>query len=220
MAWIDFLIVLAAWTIVFYLQLDRLTPTTAADDVVRQVSWRTIAFPVLFGVYLVSTCKLHGLYLQEVVQSGVQEQRKTVQATLTAGLLLFGTLYLVPGYFVPRATVIATAILALVMLMLRRAVWRHITKRHHLGNLGGRNILIVGEGGRAEALREHLCTVHNTGVRFKGFISLLPHGDLLSHPDVVASLDDCVAVARALFVDDIYVAMPLERGRAGEFDGN
>jgi exopolysaccharide biosynthesis polyprenyl glycosylphosphotransferase len=211
MAWIDFLAVLAIGVIVFNLPSNGSTPIVPAECIACQASLVAIVCPMLFGAYLVLVSRLHGLYPQEIVQSGLQEQRMTVQATLMAGLLLFGTLYLVPGYLVPRTMLMNTVILALVTLMLRRAVWRHMIKRHYLGRSGTRNILIVGEGRRAEALREHLDTLRHTGIEFKGFISPIPYEEVVSRPNVVANLDDCVAVARALFVDDIYIAMPLER---------
>jgi FlaA1/EpsC-like NDP-sugar epimerase len=128
-----------------------------------------------------------------------------------AGLMLCGTLYLVPGYLMPRAIVIMAVILALVISMLRRAGWRHMIKRHYLGGLGTRNILIVGAGQRAEALRTQLDTLHRTGVQFKGFISSLPHEDLALHPDVVANLDDCVVVARS-FLSMRYTSRHLSTG--------
>jgi exopolysaccharide biosynthesis polyprenyl glycosylphosphotransferase len=210
-AWIDFFTVLAIGVIVFNLPSNGFIPSSFTECVSCQTSLVAIVCPVLFGAYFVLVSQLHGLYPQGILQSGLHEQRMTAQATLMAGLLLFGTLYLVPAYFVPRATVMLTVILALVILMLRRAIWRHMMKRHHFGRLGGRNVLIAGAGRRAEALREHLRTLRHTTIRFTGFISLLPHEDVVSHPDVVANLDDCVAVARALFVDEIYIAMPLDR---------
>jgi exopolysaccharide biosynthesis polyprenyl glycosylphosphotransferase len=209
--WIDFLIVLTAGRIAFYLQLKGFTPIGFTECVLCQAPLASIVSLVLFGAYLVLFFQLHRLYPQDLNQSGFYELRMTAQATLTAGLLLCGTLYLFPGYFMSRADVIMTVVLALVMLMLWRAVWRHMIKRHYRGKLGTRNVLIVGVGRRAEALRVHLESLRHTGVQFKGFISLLPHEDLAYHPEVVANLNNCVAVARALFVDEIYFATPLDR---------
>jgi exopolysaccharide biosynthesis polyprenyl glycosylphosphotransferase len=207
-AWIDFLTALTAGMITFYLQAKRSTPIGSIECVGCQASLVPIAYSVLFGIYFVLSSQLYGLYPQDLNQSGLHEQRLTGQATLTAGLLLCGSLYLVPEYFMPRATVIMTVIVALVMAMLRRAGWRHMIKRHCLGGLGSRNILIVGADQRAEALRAQLDTLRH---QFKGFISLLPHEDLAWHPDVVANLDDCVVVARSLFVDEICFATPFDK---------
>jgi exopolysaccharide biosynthesis polyprenyl glycosylphosphotransferase len=86
-----------------------------------------------------------------------------------------------------------------------------MVKRYLLGKMGLRNVLIVGEGRQANRLRAYLNTLRHSGVEFKGFISLVSDVDLASHPDVVANLNDCVSVARSLFVDEIYIATPLDR---------
>jgi exopolysaccharide biosynthesis polyprenyl glycosylphosphotransferase len=211
MAWVDFLTVLMAGMIVLCLQLEGSTFIGPSKCAPCQALFLSIVCPLIFGAYFVLSSQLHGLYPQDLNQSGLHEQRMTAQATLMAGLLLCGTLYLFPRDFISRSGVIMTVLLALLMLMLRRAVWRHMIKRYNLGGLGTRNVLIVGAGRRAEVLRAHLDTLRHTGVQFKGFISLVPHEDLLSHSDVVANLDDCVSVARSLFVDEIYFASPLDR---------
>jgi exopolysaccharide biosynthesis polyprenyl glycosylphosphotransferase len=209
-SWIDFLTVLTAGIIASYLQLNGSALIRSVACTSCQTSLISILYPVVFGVYLVLSFQLHGLYPQDPSQSGLHEQRVTAQATLTAGLLLCGTLYLFPGYSVPRGALIVTVILALIMLMLRRTLWSFMIKRHYLKR-GTRNILIVGSGRRAEVLRAHLDALHHSGVKFKGFISPLPHKDLASHPDIVATMEDCVVVARSLFVDEIYFTTPLER---------
>ena len=48
-----------------------------------------------FGVCLIFFTRSYGLYGPIQHRSGLHEQRMTVQATLTAGLLLCGTLYLI-----------------------------------------------------------------------------------------------------------------------------
>jgi exopolysaccharide biosynthesis polyprenyl glycosylphosphotransferase len=210
-AWIDFLAVLTAGMIAVYIHLEGSSPSGYIERVPYRTSLLSLVYAVVLSVYVVLSSHLYGLYPQDLNQSALYEQRMTAQATLTAGLLLCGTLYLFPGYFVPRTAVITAVILALVILMIRRALWRHLIKSHYLRGSGTRNILIAGEGRQAEALRTRIGTLSHEGVQFKGFISLLPNDDLASHPDVVASLDDCVAVARSLFVDEIYFATPWDR---------
>ncbi len=63
----------------------------------------SIAYLLVFGVYLVVFARLYGLYRSPDVRSGLNEQRLTVQATLTAGLMLCGTLYVMKQYAVSRA---------------------------------------------------------------------------------------------------------------------
>jgi exopolysaccharide biosynthesis polyprenyl glycosylphosphotransferase len=187
-------------------------PIFDAASVTRPTVFALLVYFVVFGIYLILCSKLYGLYPQDLNQSGFHEQRITVQATVTAGLLLFGTLYLLHGYVVSRTAEILTVTLTLIMLMFRRAIWRRIIDRHYLRGLGTRNILIVGEGRVGQALRTHLETLRRMGFRFKGFISVSSSDDsLVVCPDIVANVGNCVAVARSLFIDEIYFATPLDR---------
>ncbi len=72
---------------------------------------------LLFCFYLVVFARIYGLYRSTDSRSGMHEQRMTVQATLTAGLLLCGTLYLLRAYAVSRVVMISTVLLTMVMLM-------------------------------------------------------------------------------------------------------
>ena len=58
--------------------------------------------------------RLYGLYRSQDVRSGLNEQRLTVQATLTAGLMLCGTLYVMKQYAVSRLVVALTILITMV----------------------------------------------------------------------------------------------------------
>src|SRR3979411_2992247 len=58
-----------------------------------------------FGVCLIFFTRSYGLYGPLQQRSGLHEQRMTVQATLTSGLLLCGTLYLSSGESISRVVV-------------------------------------------------------------------------------------------------------------------
>lgn len=165
---------------------------------------------VIFGLYLVLISRLFGLYRPGDSFSGLHEQRMTVQAVLLSGLLLCGTLYLTRGYAVSRLAVLLTVFLTMPMLMLRRALWRKLRERRYLLGLEVRNVLIVGDGRVGHALRNHLEALPHMGFRFKGFISLDSGRDRDS-PHVVGDIRNCVAVARSLFVDEIYFSTPAEK---------
>jgi exopolysaccharide biosynthesis polyprenyl glycosylphosphotransferase len=171
----------------------------------------TLMYLLLFGLYLVFFSRLYGLYRMEQNQSGLHEQRMTVQATLTAGLLLCGSLYVLHGNALSRAIVLLTIALTLMMQMVRRAVWRKLRERRYLQGLETRNVLIVGDGRVAHALRNHLEALRHMGFRFKGFISLLPRKDEPGAEDIVGDVSNCVALARSLFVDEIYFSTPADK---------
>jgi exopolysaccharide biosynthesis polyprenyl glycosylphosphotransferase len=73
-----------------------------------------------------------------------------------------------------------------------------------------RNVLIVGHGRVAHALRNHLQALPHMGFRFMGFVSL---GDAEGAEDsqVIGNIKNCVALARSLFVDEIYFSTPAEK---------
>jgi exopolysaccharide biosynthesis polyprenyl glycosylphosphotransferase len=171
----------------------------------------SVAYVMIFGLYLVVFARVYGLYRAAEHSSGLNEQRMTVQAVLTAGLLLCGTLYVMRAYAVSRIVVALTLLLTMSAMMLRRAVWRKVRERRFLDGRDVRNVLIVGEGRVANALREHLQSLPYMGFRFKGFVSTEDLPDVTPGTDVVSTVHNCVAVARSLFVDEIYFATPVAK---------
>src|SRR5207302_724380 len=134
--------------------------------------------------------RLH-LYSPARLSGYLHEQRLTVQACFTAGLLLTGTLYLVHADDIPRRIVVVTWSLVLVSLSVRRLVYRIMLYRRFERGLGTRNVLIVGTGPEAHALRHHVESIRHLGYRFKGFIDL-PGSNLrisATSGDVVGNLD-------------------------------
>jgi exopolysaccharide biosynthesis polyprenyl glycosylphosphotransferase len=170
-----------------------------------------LMFLFLFGIYLVVFARIYGLYGLNQNHSILHEQRMTVQATLTAGLLLCGSLYVLHGYGISRLMVVLTVFLTMVMVMVRRAVVRKLRERRYLEGLETRNILIVGDGRVGHALRNHLEALRHMGFRFMGFISLTPRRDDQTAPDVIGDVSNCVTLARSLFVDEIYFSTPADK---------
>ncbi|MEO6924723.1 MAG: sugar transferase [Bryocella sp.] len=222
-AGLDFLTAIVAGMIAFRIRLsisaNEHDPINGgAAHLVPMTHMVTALYLLLFAVYVVFFLRMYGLYRVEQNHSGLHEQRMTIQATLTAGLLLCGTLYVLRGYALSRAIVTLTIFLALVLLMVRRAVWRKMRERRYLQGLETRNVLIVGEGRVAHALRNHLESLRHMGFRFKGFISLTQRrregedvaGDEVDG-DVVGDISNCVALARSMFVDEIYFSTPADK---------
>jgi exopolysaccharide biosynthesis polyprenyl glycosylphosphotransferase len=170
----------------------------------------SIGYMVLFSLLVVVFAQVFGLYRTPEVRSGLNEQRLTVQAVLTAGLLLCGTLYLARGIAVSRIAVALTVLFTMVLMMARRLLWRKLRERRFRLGYETRNVLIVGDGRVGQALRNHLISLRRLGFRFKGFVTQDPGGEA-SNPQVVGSVHNCVALARALFVDEIYFSTPSDR---------
>ena len=162
---------------------------------------------------IVTSRRLH-LYSPTRLGGFLHEQRLTVQACFTAGLLLTGTLYLVHAADIPRGIVVTTLILVVISLSLRRLIYRVLLYRRFERGLGTRNVLIVGTGPEAHALRHHVESIRHLGYTFKGFIDF-PGSSAryaASSGDVVGTLDTLFQHARKQFVDEIFFATPCERG--------
>ncbi len=213
---LDILSALAAGLLAFDLRYRwHMNHATTAKGVFWHTApmhtWVTL---LIFGLYLVLFSRLFGLYRSSESSSGLHEQRMTVQACLTASLLLCGTLFLARDYAVSRFVVALTMVLTCMILMTRRALWRRLRHNRHLRGLEVRNVLIVGDGRVGHALRNHLEALPHLGFRFKGFISMNPVEETSAketNPNIVGDLRNCVAVARSLFVDEIYFSTPADK---------
>lgn len=172
---------------------------------------QSLVYLAVFILYFVVFARFYGLYRLSDNRSGLHEQRMTFQATLTSGLLLCGTLYVFRAYAVSRLVVLMTVGLTMVMVMARRAVWRKLRQRRFLEGLETRNVMIVGDGRVGHALRNHLESLPHMGFRFKGFVSLEDKAEGSPNPQVIGNIRNCVALARTLFVDEIYFSTPAEK---------
>lgn len=166
-----------------------------------------------FTITLIVTSRRLGLYVPTRVNSFLFEQRLSVQACFTSGLLLTGTLYLVHAADIPRTLVLATLGLVTVSLSVRRLIYRFLMYRRFERGVGTRNVLIVGTGPEAHALRHHLESIRHLGYTFKGFIEFADSSPRFTSTtgDVVGTLDTLFQNARKQFVDEILFTSPCER---------
>src|SRR3954447_6694365 len=161
-----------------------------------------------FAVCLIFITRSYGLYGPIQNRSGLHEQRMTIQASLTSGLLLCGTLYLSNGTAVSRLVVILTVVFSTLLLCIRRAFWRRVKYRRFREGVETRNVLIVGAGRVAHALRNHLDSLQHLGFRFKGFVALTEREAESGDADVIGDVRNCLSLARSLFVDEIFFSVP------------
>jgi len=164
-----------------------------------------------FGLCLIFFMRSYGLYGPVQMFSGLHEQRMTIQATLTSGLLLCGTLYLSNGEAISRIVVGLMVVLTMTLLCLRRALWRRMVYRKFRAGVETRNVLIVGAGRVGHALRNHIDTLQHLGFRFKGFVALTEREAESGDADVIGDVRNCLSLARSLFVDEIFFSVPAEK---------
>jgi len=175
--------------------------------------WVLLAFLCGFTFVLIVTSQRLHLYTPRHMTNILNEQRASAQACFTSGLLLTGTLYLFHATYVPRAIVLGTVLLVAFVLGLRRLVYRLLLYRRFDRGMDTRNVLIVGRGVLAQALRKHLESIRHLGYTFKGFIDL-PDSDACATEvadDVVGNLDTLFKNARKQFIDEIFFTTPCER---------
>jgi exopolysaccharide biosynthesis polyprenyl glycosylphosphotransferase len=180
-------------------QLIRSSP----DLLIFYISW--------FGVCLVFFTRSYGLYGPIQHRSGLHEQRMTIQASLTSGLLLCGTLYLSSGEAISRIVVALMVVFTTGLLCLRRALWRRMVYQRFRAGVETRNVLIVGAGRVGHALRNHIETLQHLGFRFKGFVALSEKEAESDNGEVIGDVRNCLSLARSLFVDEIFFSVPADK---------
>jgi len=213
-SWLDLMTVFVAWIVA--LRLRAVVPQDtgtleAIQELLQSAPRMTVAYTGWFAVCLIFVTRSHGMYGPIQNRSGLHEIRMTVQATLTAGLLLCGALYLTHNVAVSRIVVALMVVITGFLLCLRRILWRRIVYRRYLEGIETRNVMIVGAGRVGHALRNHLESHQHLGFRFKGFVALTAREAEIGDADVVGDVQNCLAVARSLFVDEIFFSVPAEK---------
>ncbi|MGP8251734.1 MAG: sugar transferase [Terracidiphilus sp.] len=176
--------------------------------------WILLGLLCGFIFALVITSRRLNLYAPTRLASFLHEQRLSLQACFTSGLLLTGALYLFHADDIPRSIVLITVALVTVSLGMRRLFYRALLYRRFDRGVSTRNVLIVGTGSEAHALRHHLESIRHLGYTFKGFIELPNCSSRFATPstDIAGTLEDLFQTARKQFVDEIFFTTPCERG--------
>ena len=167
-----------------------------------------------FMLALVLISRRMHLYAPIQLRNTLHDQRLTVQACLTAGLLLSGALYFARGEVISRGVVLLTIGFTTLMICTRRLVWRAIVYRRYERGMETRNILVVGTGRVGQALRHHIESVRHLGYTFKGYVHVpgLDSELVANNSEVLGTIDEVLELARKHFVDEIFLSAPCERG--------
>src|ERR1700722_8323861 len=125
-----------------------------------------------FMLSLLLVSKRYHLYGPMQMRNTLHEQRLTIQACVTAGLLLSGALYLVRGEVISRGVVILTVVVSTVLLCGRRLIWGSMMSRRFERGRETRNIIIVGTGRVGQAMRHPLDSIRHLGYSFRGYVQI------------------------------------------------
>jgi exopolysaccharide biosynthesis polyprenyl glycosylphosphotransferase len=176
--------------------------------------WIPAVLVMGYAFSIVLNCERFNLYTPERYTSILQEQRHVLQASLTSGLLLIATLYLLHPKDPRTGIVVTTVVLTAIVLSSRRLAARILLHNSLADGAGARNVFIVGTGPTAQAFRSHLEGMRHLGYLFKGFIGVpgvTP--DESSQSGVVGSLDSLFDHVRRHFVDEIFFATACDRSQ-------
>jgi len=166
-----------------------------------------------YAAALVLISRRLNLYHPVQLRGFLHEQRLSLQASLSSGLLLAGALYLMRGNDIPRSIVVATTLLVTAFLGMRRLICRISLHRSLRRGVGARNVLIVGTGPYASAVRQHLERGGCLGHRFQGFIQVPGEeaAPKVKPDEIVGDIDNVFDCARMRFVDEILLTAPNSR---------
>ena len=165
------------------------------------------AFVLLYAAVVVLSCTSQNLYRRLDYSKGWDESWRVAKAVLLATLMLAVFIYLSGHKDISRLWVGCTALLNTLTLIGWRKSLRSTLKRRVAHGIGARNALIVGAGKIGQALARHMEMNQQLGYLCKGFLDQNHTGD----PRMLGKIEDLAQVARAHFIDDIFVTIPSER---------
>ena len=169
-----------------------------------------ISYLAWFIVALLLVSRASGLYGAVQYQSALHEQRMTVQACLTAGLLLAGALYLTRGEIISRSVVLILIALTAGILCVRRAISRYARYRQYERGLGTLNLVILGANQVGETLGRQIASKRHLGYTLRGFLRSTS-GELdcdVTSGAVLGSISQLRQLARQHFIDELIIAAP------------
>jgi exopolysaccharide biosynthesis polyprenyl glycosylphosphotransferase len=215
-AFCDMLCVLFATALAIRVRLGNFITDDSVFQTQSMLStspWLSLFYLSWFILALILVSKRMHLYAPIQLRNTLHDQRMTIQACFTAGLLLSGALYFARGEVVSRAVVLMTITFTAVLLCSRRLVWRAMVYRRYDKGMETRNILVVGTGRVGQALRHHIESIRHLGFTFKGFVHVpgFESEAVTNSADVLGTIDEVLELARKHFVDEIFLAAPCER---------
>jgi exopolysaccharide biosynthesis polyprenyl glycosylphosphotransferase len=174
---------------------------------------KTPIYLAFFGWFILSllfVCRRYGLYNLTRPFSGAHELRLVVQATLTAGLLLCGGLYMAHWDVASRTVVVLLICTSAISLSIWRSGLRVARYRNFEKGVGTRNVVVLGTNYLSYALGEHIASNYRLGYKFIGHIA--PSSSPDEHPvvgNILGHMDRLHQLTRLHFIDEVVIAQAL-----------
>jgi exopolysaccharide biosynthesis polyprenyl glycosylphosphotransferase len=166
-----------------------------------------IGFLLLYAILIVLLGHTQDLYRTPRERSTAQESWAVFRAVTLATTVLTAFIYCSNIKIVSREVVGISALLNAATLIIWRIWKRRFVTRRVIQGAGSRNALIVGAGKVGQGLARYLEENKQLGYRVKGFLDGNHNGDAR----MLGKIEDLPKIARAQFVDDIFVTIPSER---------
>lgn len=173
----------------------------------KTVAAHYYAFLLLYTVLIILFCQSQDLYRTLRTRTAMGESLAVVKAVAFATILLSSFLYISGVTIVSRLIVGYCAVLNVVALIAWRRCKRGIVMRRLSEGVGVRNALIVGAGKVGQALAHQFEENKLLGYSFRGFLD----ANHVTDPRILGKVEELSRVARAEFVDDVFITIPSER---------
>ena len=164
-------------------------------------------FLFLYVVLILLFCEWQNLYRTPRTRTASEESIAVAKAVLFATLLLTAFLYLSGDRIVSRAIVLGSSAVNIAALAAWRYAKRCIVIYRIEKGITSRNVAIIGAGMIGQALARQLDENKHLGYSFKGFLDE-NHAD---DPRSLGRIEDLARVARAQFLDEVFITIPSER---------
>lgn len=166
-----------------------------------------VGFWMLYTVLIVLLCQTQDLYRTRRGRGELQESWAVVRAVTAATLFLSAIIFCSNVKVVSREVVGVSAFLNVAMLVLWRLAKRQFVTRQVEQGIGARNALIIGSGEVGKGLATYLEENKQLGYKVVGFLDVEKNGNAR----VLGKIEDLARIARARFVDEVFVTIPSER---------
>ena len=211
----DLVVVSLAFVVAIALKIRFFSNGIGANSIHSGV---TLVYLAFFGWFLVSLIVLsehYGLYNSVSSASGTHDLRLTIQASLIAGLLLCGGLYMAHWEMASRAVVLLLIGTTAISLCAWRTIVRFTRYRNYEKGVHTRNVVILGTNYLGQALGQHIAHNYRLGYKFLGYIS---PWDSSGNEDVSAenrlgNISQLRQLTRLHFIDEVVIthALPSEQ---------
>lgn len=207
----DIIIVALAFAVALEVKLHFFTDNNVFNSVHSPATAVYLGFFAWFLCCLLLVSEHYGLYNPVLAPGGARELRLTVQASLSAGLLLCGGLYMARLELASRTVVVLLVCATTVALCIWRAGLRFAYYRHFEKGIDTRNIVVLGTSHLSQALGEHVAGNYRLGYQFLGYIAPdeHAHGEASDSLNILGGIDHLRQLTRQHFIDEVLIAQAL-----------